>query len=173
MQRGHWRETETIFGPLLDLGYQAAVLTPVFDRAIMNAQKYLSQTEAFRQQIKDRRKKASKRRVYFHLPFHPSNPPSHELQQLWRRHISCPVGKKQLNRVKSPSGALIPVDSMIIAYSRAPNIGNLLSYRKICKRSGPKVSSYLWLDISKPRFIFLMARAAAGSSKAMRKIKFL
>ena len=131
------------FGRLLDRGYQAAALDPVFDRAIVNAQKYLSQTEAFRQQIKAKQKEASKRRVYFHLPYHPSNPPSHELQQLWRSQISCPVGEKRLNQVTAPSGALIPVDSMIIAYSRAPNIGNLLSYRKICKRSGPKVSSYL------------------------------
>ena len=39
---------------------------------------------------------------------------------------------------------------MIVAYSTSPNLGNLLSYRKICKRLGPKVSSFLWLDMSRP-----------------------
>ena len=78
-----------------------------------------------------------------HLPFHPDNPTSKELQQLWRRHIFSPDGKQQLNHLHNKDGAPIPVDRMVVAYSRAPNIGEMLAYRKICKRMGPKVSSYI------------------------------
>ena len=132
------------FGRLLDRGYQAAKITPIFNKAIANAKRYLSQTDAMRRQIKEAGAKAARRRVYFHLPYHPDNPSSAKIQELWRKHIFRPAGGKPLNRLKSPTtGNLIPIDRLIIANSRAPNLGNLLSYRKICKRSGPKVSSYL------------------------------
>ena len=48
-----------------------------------------------------------------------------------------------LHKMENKQGSEIPLDKMIIAYHCAPNLGNLLSYRKIVKRSGPEVSSYL------------------------------
>lgn len=131
------------YGELRDRGYQEKFINPVFDRAIANSKRYLSQTEAYRQQIKAQKEELGKRRVFFHIQYHPANPSSRELQQLWNRTVFCPPGKPQLNQLTNQRRALVPVDRMVIAYSRAPNIGNLLSYRKICKRSGPKVSSYL------------------------------
>lgn len=131
------------YNQLRDRGYQDKFIVPIFDRAIANSKKYLTQTDEYRQEIKARKEEKDKRRVFFHIQYHPANPPSRELQQLWRRIVFCPPGKPQLNQLTNQRGARVPVDKMVIAYSRAPNIGNLLSYRKICKRSGPKVSSYL------------------------------
>ena len=93
--------------------------------------------------FKEQRRLASKRRVFLHLPFHPNDPPSREIQSLWRRLVQRPRGKTALNRLRCRSGVLVPIDQLVIAYSRAPNLGNLFSYRKICQRSGPPVSSYL------------------------------
>ena len=66
-------------------------------------------------------------------------------------HFS-PFGKTQLNHLANAWGQQVPIDRMIVCYSRAPNFGNQFSYQKICKQKGPKVSSYLWLDISKPLY---------------------
>ena len=133
----------SFFGQLLDRGHQAKQLTSLFNRAIVNAKGYLRQTPSLRERLARQREREATRRVYLHLPYHPANPPSKILQQLWQNTIFSPPGEKRLNQLVNHKGAPIPVDRMIIAYSRAPNLGNMLSYRKICNRSGPKVSSYL------------------------------
>ena len=143
------------YARLLDRGYQPKRLTPLFDQALTNSKKYLSQSPAYRQQLKEKKAEASERQVIFHIPYHPDNPPAKILQQLWRQCIINPVGDLPLNQLQNNSGYDIEIERMIIAYSRAPNLGNLLSYRKICNRSGPKVSLYLWLDTSRPRFYFV------------------
>ena len=131
------------FGHLLDSGYQVPTLIPLFNKAITNAQRYISHSPEYRTHLKRIREDASSRRVYLHIPYHPQNPPASKLQSVWRNIIASPLHKKPLNRCTNQFDELIPIDQMVIAYSRAPNFGNLLSYRKICKRSGPKVSSYL------------------------------
>ncbi|KAL7524567.1 hypothetical protein ACHAXR_000628 [Thalassiosira sp. AJA248-18] len=65
------------------------------------------------------------------------------IQHLWQQHVAEPFGQLPLNKMKNLEGAEVPVDKMIIAYHRAPNLGNLLSYRKVANRDGPKVSPYL------------------------------
>lgn len=131
------------YNRLLDRGHQSTSILPIFSKAIDNAIKYLSQSEAYRQQLRTAKLEASRRRVFLHLPYHPDDPPSKQLQQLWRDSIFEPPNKVALNHLTNSEGYSIPIDQLTIAYSRAPNLGNLLSYRKICNRSGPKVSSYL------------------------------
>ena len=81
--------------------------------------------------------------MYFHLPYRPDNPSSSTIQRLWREHVSHPVGQTPLNEMTNVEGHTIALDRMIIAYHRDHNMGNLLSYRKVDQRTGPKVSSYL------------------------------
>jgi hypothetical protein len=131
------------YGQLLDRGYPSNKILPIFSKAIDNARRFTSTSKEYRLQQKEKNRLASKRQVYLHVPYHPNNPSSRELQRLWRTTVSNPRGKKPLNMCTNFGGYRIPVDRMIIAYHRAPNLGNLLSYRKICNRSGPKVSSYL------------------------------
>ena len=133
----------TFYKQMLDRGFDYRYLTFLFNKAITSAEKYCQQSELTRQRLQASNIEAAKRRVYLHLPYHPANPSSKELQSLWHRTVFNPEDKPPLNQIKNNLGARLPVDRMVIAYSRAPNIGNLLSYRKICKRSGPKVSSYL------------------------------
>ena len=55
-----------------------------------------------------------------------------------------PPGQPPLNEMENLDGVKIPGDKIIIAiaYHREPNLGNLLSYRKVADREGPKVSSH-------------------------------
>ena len=131
------------FGHMLDRGYKSDDLVPLFDKAIANATTYLARSPAQRQYLKQLKQDESKRRVFLHLPFHPQDPSSKDLQKIWRETMAAPSGCRPLDRVKTPLGDTMPVSRMTVSYRRALNLGNLLSYRKICTRSGPKGSSYL------------------------------
>ena len=133
----------TFFGQLLDRGYQMKPLKALFQRAITSAESYIREPAALRQKLASKKEAASRRQVYLHLPYHPCNPPAREIQHLWRQFVFKPPNGTQLNHLNTFGGAPIPVDRLILAYSRAPNLGNLLSYTKICKCPGPKVSP-LW-----------------------------
>ena len=137
------KKLKEFFGHLLDSGHKASMLTPLFDKAMKNAKDYISRTPEHRNLLRAQKEEENKRRVFFHIPFHPQNPSSSTLQSLWRRTVGAPTNKTPLNKCKNHSGNEIPIDRMVIAYSRAPNIGNLLSYRKICNRTGPNVSSFI------------------------------
>ena len=130
-------------------GHNEKTLTELFNLGIENAEKYMAMSPFQRQQLKDEKREASKRRVYLKIPFHPSDPQRRLLQKMWRNLVSNPPGGLPLNQLNtynlSGDGekAKVPIDQLIIAYRRAPNMGNLLSYRNIAKRTGLAVSSYL------------------------------
>ena len=137
------------FARLLRRGYQAESLRPLFVKAVANAEEYLSLSDAQRRCIKAAKAEASKRRVYLKIPYHPFDFPRKNIQQLWYRNVSNPDGKVPLNQLDTnnlnpigPGMAKMPVDQLIIAYRRAPNLGNLLSYRRIDDR-GLNVSSFI------------------------------
>lgn len=131
------------YGHLLDRGHTHDRLRPLFHQAIENALAYLRTSPSQRAYRKMRQAEASRRRVYLHVPYHPANPSARQLQRIWQEHVFHPRGGTPLNTLTNFNGHPIPIDRLIIAQHRAPNLGNLFSYRKICKRSGLKVSSYL------------------------------
>ena len=128
---------------LLDRGHQLETLLPLFDCAIENATKYINRSEAELEATKATKAEAAKRRVYFHVPYHPDNPKARVIQQLWSKHMASPDGDDPLNQCVNVDGAEVPVDKLIVANHRSLNLGNLLSYRKIENRKGPKASFYL------------------------------
>ena len=69
--------------------------------------------------------------LFIHLPYHPSNPPSPHIQSLWRDIIAAPPNADNLTNLLNHSGNRIQISKMIVAYSRPPNLGNLLSCRKV------------------------------------------
>ena len=127
---------------ILDRGYQLADVSPIFEKAVRNAKKVILQGPEFRKQLKQAKQNSDRRRVFLHLPYHCNDPTSQKIQKAWSRIVQSPSGKPELSHITQKDGALIPIHRLVVAYSRAPNIGNLLSYRKICNRKGPKVSSY-------------------------------
>ena len=138
-------ELRLFFGRLLDRGYDSNFITPLFEKAIANATLYITRGAAYRRQLKAKEQDASRSCVFYHTLYHPAHPSSSQIQQLWREKVFCPRGKQQLKHISSRNGHKIPINRLIVANhrDRAHNLGNLLSYRKICNRMGPKVSSYL------------------------------
>ena len=73
---------------ILDRGYNLQQITPLFAKAIENAKRYLSRSNEYCLYLKKKKASAAKCQVFYHLPYHPNNPPYVKLQQLWRDHMS-------------------------------------------------------------------------------------
>ena len=83
------------------------------------------------------------KRVFLHLPFHPDNPPSRSVQREWKLRVSRPPFSRRLRSLKNHAGKPLNLDRLTVAYHRSHNLGNLLSYRDLERRSGPTVSSLI------------------------------
>ena len=68
--------------------------------------------------------------LILHVPFHPRNPSSKEIQQSFK------------NEFLATSRHVAKFKRLTIAYSRPKNLGEILSYRRIDTFGGPPVSSY-------------------------------
>lgn len=137
------RELRVFYQRLRDRGHQDSSLLPLFKKAVANAIDYINTPDEVRQRKRLEEEAEAKRRVFLHLRYHPAQPSSREIQQLWHETVFHPSGRKPLNHLNAGHGVKVPIDKLVIAYSRAPNLGNRFSYRKICTRKGPKVSSFL------------------------------
>ena len=135
-------DTVIFYRRFLQRGHKSDVLKPLFLKAIVNARKFLATSEAQRAANKAAKHEEATRRLYLHLEFHPQNPTSSTIQQLFNDTVLNPPGKQPFNKVDAGFGHKVPVDAMTIAYHRAPNLGDMFSYRNISKRNGPPVSSY-------------------------------
>ena len=125
-------------------GHTREVLVPLFLKAISNARKFMATSDKERKDLKEAKHKAATRRLYLHLEFHPQNPSPKDIQQLFSDVVLKPPGKEPLNEIVGGFGYKIPIDAMIIANHRSPNLGDKFSYRDISKRNNrPPVSSFL------------------------------
>jgi len=137
------KELKLFFHRLLDRGYQSNHLTPLFQQAIDNAKAYLQRTALEHLRAKSKKETAHRRRVFLHLPFHPSNPSSKTIQKLWAERVANPPNQAPFTCLTNEQGYNIPIEQLTIAWHRPPNLGNLLSYRKLNNRTGLKVSSFV------------------------------
>ena len=69
--------------------------------------------------------------LFLHLPYHPSDAPSREIQRIFTDVMSSPPGEPPLAQLRNRQGMPFETSRLIIAYSRPPNLGNLLSPRKL------------------------------------------
>lgn len=134
---------------------------------MIKAQEFLAKSKPQRAAEKAAKLEEARRRCYFHVTYHPQGPSTHEIQQLFEEHVLKPVGMTPFNKLGSGD---VPLDAMIVANHRPPNLGNMLSYRKICKRNGPPVSSLfdsnkLW----RPIFLSIAATLASRALLAIDK----
>ena len=118
-------------------GYQPNALRPLFQAAITRAKAYGDHPSD--QGAKRRKLRTS---LFFHLRYHPLNPPSQTIQRIWRSTISTPPFSRPLAEIKNHDGHPIGIDRMIVAYNRPLNLGNILSYRKLRNYNGPPISSF-------------------------------
>ena len=129
------QEMYLFFKRLLDRGYSLSQLVPLFIAAETQAKQRVAAKHA--QQTNPQSDPSRSQQTYpttqtfFHLQYHPLNPPANEIQQLWRNHILSPPGGPPLNRLTNRDGFPISIDKLTVAFSRAPNLGNLLSCQKL------------------------------------------
>ena len=128
---------------LLQRGYTTNKLIPFFEKGINNAISYLSQTQEQRDAVKKAKVGKSDERIFLHIPYHPQNPSSGFVQNIWRNLVLSPPGKENLNQLTNWEGHHVPIKRLIIAYHRNPNLANLNSYRKLSLRTGLKPSTFI------------------------------
>ena len=117
-------------------GYTPSVLLPLFHRAHLLA---LRNPEPLPALDPD---DALKKRIFFHLEYHPDSPQSSEFQKIWNSTIMMPSSAPHLHLVQNMHGHKVELNQMTVAYSRARNLGNLLSSRNLHLSTGLPVSSY-------------------------------
>jgi len=139
------KEIYLFYNRLLDRGYSLSNLIPIFLNAEQKARERRAQATRLQNnpessQVAVKRSDNNKvdNRVFFHLQYHPSNPPAREIQQVWQRHIARPHDGVPLYQLKNRDGYPLDINKLTIAYSRAPNLGNILS----CRKLHVKISDY-------------------------------
>jgi hypothetical protein len=137
------KELKLFFHRLLDRGYQSNQLTPPFQQTMDNAKAYLQRTALEHLRAKSKKETAHRRRVFLHLPYHPSNPSSKSIQKMWAERVANPPDQPSFSCLTNEKGYNISIEQLTIAWHRPPNLGNLLSYRKLNNRTGLKVSSFI------------------------------
>jgi len=124
-------------------GYMPTKLLPLFTKGINNAISYLSRSQKQRDVLKKAKIGKLDKRIFLHLPYHPQNPSSSFVQNLWQTLISLPPGQEELNRLTNWEGHHVPIKRLIVAYHRNPNLANLTSHRKLSLRTGLKPSTFI------------------------------
>ncbi len=128
---------------LQNSGYTSNKLLPLLEKGINNAIFYLSQTQEQRDAIKKAKIGKLDQGIFLHIPYHPPNPSSGLVQNLWRNLVLLPPGKENLNQLTNHEGHHVPIKRLIIAYHRNPNLANLNSYQKLSVRTGLKPSTFI------------------------------
>ena len=124
-------------------GYDREDLIPLLEKAAKSARRFIQRSDEELQEAAQEKKDSMARCVRLHRVFHPDDPSASTIQQLFKEQILTPVDQTPLNELENLDKSKIPVDRLIICNHRAPNLGNLLSYRDIAKRKGVKVSTFL------------------------------
>ncbi len=137
------KELSLLHTSLLTHGYTSNKLLPLFEKGINNAISYLSQTSEQQDAIKKAKIGKSDKRIFFHIPYHPQNPSSGFIQNLWQNLVHLPPGKKDLNQMMNWEGHHVPIKRLIAAFHRNPNLTNLNSYQKLTIRTGLKSSTFI------------------------------
>jgi hypothetical protein len=104
---------------------------------------YLSQTQEQRDAIKKAKNGKLDKQIFLHLPYHPQNPSSGFIQNLWQNLVFLPPGQENLNQLTNWEGHHVPIKRLIVAYHCNPNLANLNSYRKLTSHTGLKPLAFI------------------------------
>jgi hypothetical protein len=141
------REINTFLRRLLDRGHSLSQLLPLFLSAENKLRNHCHSTKCTHPQPHpppphpSTSPHNSNNSAFLHLQYHPTNPNTREIQQLWRTHVSTPPNKIPFHHLKNRDGYPIQLRRLTVAYSRAPNIGNLLSCRVLRAKIGESTNT--------------------------------
>ena len=89
-----------------------------------------------------REQKSDKQRIFFHTRYHPKNTRPADIQKLWKTAICAPTGDINLSDMRNCFGRKTGIATLVRSQRRSPNLGNILSYRKL-DDTGPPASSFM------------------------------
>ena len=92
---------------LLRRGYSPSNLLPLFNCAYHAATERENTPPSILQLPDDNDAELLRSRIFFHTQYHPTNPPSSTLQQLWTSHIVAPPQDPHLSTVTDHHGGNI------------------------------------------------------------------
>ncbi len=118
-------------------------MLPLFEAAAKNAEAFIQKSDEEREMDKHQKREENKKRIIFHLKYHPDDPPFSVIQRIFRECILHPKGERPFPELTNHAGMEITIERLTVCYSNHPNLGSMLSYRKICNRKGLKDSSFL------------------------------
>jgi hypothetical protein len=120
-------------------GYPRQVLVPLFKAGLENRLKPPRSSKKSTTTPKDV--------LFLHVPFHPANPPSSAIQEVFRSTLLYPHAATPLPQIENLHlGRPCGLKRLIIAYHRPPNLANLLCPRKFERTPGPPVSAHVRRD---------------------------
>lgn len=130
-----------LFRRLLARGYKRKQLIKLFEEANKHAIRTLSL------QPQDNAPSENKSQpLFFHLPFHRSDPRANIVQQLFTDIIfSPPIGQGvKFTEIPNKTHRARPrASKLIVAYHSTPNLKNILSSRLVTADKGPPVSAFI------------------------------
>ena len=147
-RKGHFHN---FYNRLLHRGYQPATIKPVFQRAVVQQQtRLIAQQNSPQPSLPPTNTHLEL--VYYHVQYHLQDPPSRDIQLLWRDKFSEPKYEKKFKDIVNKSGKKTNLSCFIVAYSHPPNLGNILSSKNLADHPG------------NPLFIIFMIRDVRGAS---------
>ena len=125
-------ELQLFFQQLVNRGHSPTLILLLLKRAELNARERMAQErENIDDYILNKDKLDTHDQLFFHSPVHPSNPKSVAIQKIWQENVANPLKKTELVDLKNQWGHKIAISRLTVAYSRGPNLGNLLSCQKL------------------------------------------
>jgi hypothetical protein len=122
IHRYYWQNTSNsdflmyvglLFDRMLDRGHQRTNLIPIFEQASIKVETSAMPNPKNEHKLNNDDDESNENNIYIHLPHHPNNPPTNELRTI-ADNLKIEISKQ----------SDIKLDRIIIAYSKAPNIGD-------------------------------------------------
>jgi len=142
------RHLQNFYRRLLARGYNPSHILPIFNKYLRQYYRDTTTATVAPPPATATPNGTHENTIFMHLPFHPLNPPSIKVQQLFRKHLLkenlCnPYASVPLYKLSNGRGKQLGINRMIVAYHRPKNIGNLVTPRHIDRLPGPSALALL------------------------------
>lgn len=129
---------QNFYHRLLQRGYKYYQLLPTFNTTIALVNASFASKESLRlfNQPTNTNDNTT-HSLLLHVPFHPKNPPSTELQRIFRNTVSRPQYEQPCEQIRDRNGNACGLNQCTVAFSRYPNLSEILSIRKLDNQAAP------------------------------------
>ena len=136
------KHVKVFYTRLVARGYTPSHIRPIFDTYL---RKYMTTAQAQQPAAPPR---TTDDCAFLHVPYHPLDPSSKEIQAAFRKHLlkenpPNPYLVTPLPKLCNGKGHKLGINRLIVAYHRPRNIGNFLTPRHVDRLPGLSASAFL------------------------------